>query len=173
MAMRKGFPLVAVLLIIVGAVMLLDKTRVVYFGWSLIFWLVITVLGGYKVYYGFRFPLAGRIFWGTVFFLVGLYNVLWEIGMLELPGGMLLPAFLAVAGLGFLLAFIRQPKEWHLAVPAIALLGVGFLMIFVELEYVGRWVVTDTIKQWWPVALILFGGSLLLNKGIGRRQSLQ
>lgn len=171
--MRNRFPLFAVLLIVVGAVLLLDRSRVINFGWPLIAWLIIAVLGGYKLYNGFLFPRAARIFWGTVFFLVGLYNVLWEIGILELPGGTLLPAFLAVAGLGFLLAFIRQPHEWHLAVPAIALLGAGFLMVFAELEYVGRWAVIDGLMQWWPIALILFGGSLLLNKGIGRQQNLQ
>lgn len=171
--MRKGFPLFPVILIAVGTGMLLDRTDVLTFGWWTIFWAVIAVVGLYKMAQAFRFPSRGGMVWGTTLFFVGLYNVLEDFGAVILPGGTLFPALLAVVGLGFLLALARQPKEWHLAVPALVLLGIGTLMILAEMDYIGRWLVTDLVKQWWPAALVLFGAALLLNRGVGRKSSAQ
>ena len=167
--MRKGFPLFPVLLIVVGAAMLLDRTGVLGFGWWTIFWAVVAVLGLYRMYQAFRVPAKGGMVWGTALFFAGLYNVLEDFGAVGLPGGTLFPLFLAVVGLGFLLAFLRQPREWHLAVPAAVLLGLGTIMVLAEMEYIARWMVIDLVRQWWPAALVLFGAALLLNRGIERK----
>jgi hypothetical protein len=171
--MRKGFALFPVLLILVGAALLLDRAHVLSFGWWSIFWAVVTVLGAHKMYLAFRSPAERGMVWGTMLFFVGLYNVLEDFNVLLLPGGTLFPAFLVVVGLGFFLALLRQPREWHLAVPALAFLGIGTVMVLAEIDYLGRWAVLDMIRQWWPIALVLFGAALLLNCGIGRRPSAQ
>lgn len=171
--MRKGFPLLPVLLIIVGAALLLDRTGVLAFGWWTIFWAVVALLGMYKMVEAFRTPSRGRMVWGTILFFVGLYCVLEDLAVLILPGGMLFPALLAIVGLGFLLALLRQPREWHLAVPAVALLGIGALMLCAELNYLPRWLVIDLIRQWWPAALVLLGAALLLNNRTETKSSAQ
>lgn len=171
--MRKGFPLLPVLLIIVGAALLLDRTGVLAFGWWTVFWAVVALLGMYRMVQAFRTPSRGRMVWGTILFFVGLYCVLEDLGALILPGGMLFPALLAVVGLGFLLALLRQPREWHLAVPAVALLGTGALMLCAELNYLPRWLVVDLIRQWWPAALVLLGAALLLNSRTETKSSAQ
>ena len=78
---------------------------------------------------------------------------------------------LVVVGCGFLLSFLRQWREWHLAVPAVAFLGIGGVMLLAEFGYLGRWMVLDAIRQWWPLALVLFGAALLMNRGTARRPS--
>ena len=110
---------------------------------------------------------------GTILFFVGLYLVLEDLHVLLFPGGTLFPLFLVVVGLGFFLALLRQPHEWHLAVPALCFLGVGAVMVLAEIDYLGRWAVLDMIRQWWPLALVLFGAALLLNRGAGRNPSAQ
>ena len=43
------------------------------------------------------------------------------------------------------------------------LLGTGSVTICAEIGILERWEIVDTIHMWWPAALILFGGALLLN----------
>ncbi len=170
---RKGFPLLPILLILVGAAMLLDRTRVLTFGWWTILWALIAILGLYKMSRAFQFPVEGGMVWGTTLFFVGLYTVLEDFGVAVLPGGTQFPALLAVVGFGFLLALLRQPREWHLAIPAAVLLGIGAVMIMGEMQYLGHWVVLDTVRQWWPAALVLFGVALILNRGVAGKSSPQ
>ncbi len=171
--MRKGFPLFPVLLIVVGAGLLLDRTGALPFGWWTIFWTVVAIVGMYKMVLAFRNPAQGRMVWGTILFFLGLYCVMEDSGVLMLPGGTQFPALLAVVGLGFLLALARQPGQWHLAIPAAALLGAGALMIGAEWNYLPRWMVLDLIRQWWPAALVLLGAALLLNSRTETKSSAQ
>ncbi len=171
--MRKDFPLFPVLLIVVGFAMLLDRSGVLAFGWWPILWTVIALLGLFKIYRAFRFPGERGMVWGTTLLCVGLYFVLEDLGVILIPGGALFPAFLAVVGLGFLLAVLRQPREWHLAVPAVVLLGIGSAMFLAETGHIVRWMVIDLVGQWWPAAFVLFGAALLLNRGVGTNASTQ
>jgi hypothetical protein len=161
--MHKGFPLFAVLLILIGALMLLDRSHVVEFGWTMVLWTLLAVLGGYKLVSGFRPSGGGSIFWGTVFLAVGCYGVLGELELFALPGGTLFPSLLIVMGIGALLMVLRRPREWHVAVLALLLLLCGAAMLLAEGGYLTRPMVLDLLKQWWPVALIVFGAALLLN----------
>ena len=71
--------------------------------------------------------------------------------------------FIAV-GTGFFLMFLVAPKAWHTLVPAVVFLGLGAVMLMAQLGYVYRWDVEEVVHTYWPVALILFGGSLLLSR---------
>ena len=161
--MKKDFPFFAVLLILVGTFMLLERAGYVDYGWMSVLWSALALIGAVKLVRGFRHPKGEGIVWGTIFFCVGMYQLLNEGGVFELPVGTAVPAFLAVIGLGFLLALIRHPREWHLAVPAFVLLGVGSAMILVEMGMLERWEIVENVRVWWPAALVLFGGALLLN----------
>jgi hypothetical protein len=162
--MCQRFPFFGLLLILVGSVMLLDRTGIISLGWHSVFWGLVTLLGAYKLYAGFTEPARGGIFWGTVFFFVGGYNFLNDLDLLEFSSSMLLPLFIIVVGVGFLLMFFRHLHDWHLIVPALFFVGLGTAMVLSELGTVGRWEVLGAIKAYWPVGLILFGGALLLNR---------
>ncbi len=162
--MCQRFPFFGLLLILVGAVMLLDRTGVISLGWHSVFWGLVTLLGAYKLYAGFADPAREGIFWGTLFFFVGAYNFLNDLDLLEFSSSLLLPLFLIVMGVGFLLKFFRHLHDWHLIVPALFFVGLGAAMVLSELGTVGRWEVLGAIKAYWPVALILFGAALLLNR---------
>ncbi len=169
--MKKDFPFLAVLLILVGAFMLLERVGVVDFGWMSLLWCALALLGGIKLVRGFQDPKGEGIVWGTIFLFVGTYQLLNDGGLFELPAGTPFPALVAVVGLGFLFALIRKPREWHLAIPAVVLLGVGSVTICAEMGMLERWEIVDGIHTWWPAALVLFGGALLLNsKGTSAEQ---
>ena len=61
--------------------MLLDRTRVLTFGWWTILWAVIAILGLFKMSRAFQFPAEGGMVWGTTLFFVGLYTVLEDFGV--------------------------------------------------------------------------------------------
>jgi hypothetical protein len=166
--MKRHVPFVAVGLILVGVLLLLDRTRVVDFGWWAVFWGAVGLYGAYRIVGGFRSPNKGGIVWGTVLLSVGLYQVLGDIGLVSIPGGMLFPAFLAVVGTGVMLLVVRRPSDWHLAVPALLLLGVGSAMILAEMDLLDRWEILGLFHTWWPAALILFGAALLLNRSTAK-----
>lgn len=169
--MKKDFPFFAVLLILVGSFMLLERAGYLDFGWLSLIWCAMALIGGVKLVRGFQNPTGEGLVWGTIFFCVGSYQLLSDGGMFELPAGTPFPALLSVIGLGFLLALIRRPREWHLAVPAIVLLGLGSAMILAEMGMLERWDLAEGVRIWWPAALVLFGGALLLNsKGNGAEQ---
>ena len=168
--MKKEFPFFAVLLILVGTLMLLERVDYLEFGWMSILWSALALLGVVKLVRGFRNPSGEGIVWGTVFFFVGTYQLLSEGGVFDLPSGTPFPALLAVIGFEFLLALIRKPREWHLVVPAVILIGLGSAMILAEMGILERWEVIEGIHAWWPAALVLFGAALLLNSG-GVRQN--
>jgi len=162
--MHPRFPFFGLLLILVGAVMLLDRTRVISLGLHEIFWGLVMLLGAFKLITGFSDPARGGIFWGTVFFCVGAYNFLNGLDLLELPSSLLLPLFVTVMGVGFLLMFLRSVHDWHLIVPALFFTGLGGAMVLSELGSLGRWEVIAIVRAYWPVALVLFGAALLLNR---------
>ena len=158
------FPWFGILLILVGAGLLLDRTGVISFGWHLFFWSVLAVYGGFKLINGFPAKRRGQVFWGAFFLGVGAYNVLSELDLYELPPFLAVPAFLVLIGLGFLLVFACTPRDWHLLVPGVFFLGLGTLTGLSDLGYMYRWDVMHFVSRYWPVALILFGVSLLLNR---------
>jgi hypothetical protein len=166
--MNRRVPFVALGLILVGVLLLLDRAHVVNFGGWAVLWGVVGLYGAYRIVEGFRSPDKGGIVWGTLLLCVGLYQLLEEVGVIALPGGMLLPALLVVVGTGVLLAVARRPSEWHLAIPALLLIGAGVAMVLAEMDLLDRWEILDLFQTWWPAALILFGAALILNRSTAK-----
>jgi LiaF transmembrane domain len=167
--MSPKFPLFGILLILVGSVLLLDRTGVISLGWHAVFWGLVMLLGAYKITWGFSNPAHEGIFWGTIFFCVGGYNFLNELDLLEFSPSMLMPLLVLVIGTGIFLNYLRHLQDWHLLVPALFFMGLGTAMILSELGTVGRWEVLGVVKTYWPVALVFFGTALLLNRKSAQR----
>jgi hypothetical protein len=162
--MKNKFPLFGTLLIVLGATLLLHKTGIVDFSWGLAFWLLVTAAGAFKLYRGFVDPRAGGQFWGTILFLLGLTIVLTDLSVIDLPGFLKFPFLVSLVGVGFLVKFAAMPREWHLLVPGFICTGLGSALILSELDYLPSWEIGPTLGMYWPVALVLFGAALLLNR---------
>ena len=163
-AFRGKFPWFGIVLILVGVMMLMSRLHVVPVGWHEVFWGLVAAFGAYKIWTGFTWRNKGAIFWGTLFFLFGVYRVLYRLDIYELPVDFGFPAFVTMVGIGFFMMFISAPREWHLLVPALFFLVLGVGMGMSELGYMYRWEFLRAIKTYWPLALILFGASLLLSR---------
>lgn len=158
------FPWFGVGLIAVGAAMLLHRLGVVTFGWHSAFWGVVALFGAYSLITSFTTGRSGAAFWGTVMFVAGAYWILEEMNLLYVSSYLLFPWTVVLVGAGFLMMFAVKPRNWHVLVPSVCFLGAGALMILSEMGYFDRWDVLDAFRMYWPIALILFGITLLLNR---------
>jgi hypothetical protein len=151
-------------LVLVGLAMLLDRLDVMQFGWQPVFWGVVAVFGVVRAVSGFEKKKSGSIFWGTTLFLVGMYNILWRIGVVDVVSYWWPPAILLVIGFSTLMVYSCFPARWHLLVPAVLLLAAGSVLIMTEFGYFSRYEVMRAMRVYWPVGLILFGGALVLRR---------
>ena len=163
-ALREKFPWFGAALILIGVTLLLSRLHVVPLGWPEVFWALVAAFGAYKIWTGFTWKHKGTVFWGTLFFLFGVYRILYRLDVYELPMDFGFPVFVTIIGIGFFMMYISAPREWHLIVPALFFLVIGVGMAMSELGYMYRWEFLRAIKTYWPLALILFGGTLLLNR---------
>lgn len=162
--MKSKFPLFGVLLIVVGGVMLLQRTGVVDVGWHLVFWTLVTAAGAFKIVRGFTSPASGGQFWGTIFFGVGLTFVLEHLGLVWIPGPVGIPLLLLLVGAAFLVKFAALRRDWHLLIPGVLFAGLGSSLLFSEMGWFPDWDLLSPLATYWPVVLILFGTALLLNR---------
>jgi hypothetical protein len=72
--------------------------------------------------------------------------------------------FFLVLGGSLLAAFLSNTQEWHLIVPSLFFLGLGMLFVATDFDYLYRWDMVDAVSRYWPLALVLFGVSLILNR---------
>ncbi len=152
-------------LILVGAAILLERTGVLDIGWKVVFWGIVAVGGAVKLYDGFTRNRRGAIFGGTGFLILGVACLLDKLDVIYLDGPAAFALLLLAVGIAFLLMLVKSPRDWHLAVPGICFLAIGGAMFAGEIgifPYV--WEFRDIIRHYWPVVLILFGASLLLNR---------
>lgn len=159
------FPFFAILLILAGVVMLLDRFSFLYITWMGVIWILIALVGASKLWRAVGRPAGGGQFWGTVLFVGGSAMALYEFDILVIPPRLGLPFIILLLGIGTLVKFAFTPREWHLLVPALALLGVGGAMILTVYDYLPYQSLTCTLGTYWPVALVVFGAALLLNRG--------
>jgi hypothetical protein len=164
---QPKFSLFGIALIIIGVLLLLKNLDVLSLRFSSYFWPVVMLIGLVGVGQGFSVNRRGKIFWSTVVFLYALFLFLRSLDSIEVRGHLFIPASFFVFGLAFLMMYLANVKEWSLIIPSFVLLGLGSMFILDEYGYVDGWEVWYSIRQYWPIAIILFGLGILL-----RRRSL-
>jgi hypothetical protein len=162
---QAKIPWFGVGLIVVGAVMLLHRLDVISLGWHAALWALVALFGVYKLISAFsNGGRPGSAFWGTVLFVLGTYQTLERMDLFCVDSYLLFPWTVVLVGVGFLMMFAVKPRHWHVIIPAMSFLVAGGMMILAEMGYFDRWDVVDALRQYWPIALILFGVSLLLSR---------
>jgi len=160
-------------LILVGALLLLQRMEFIHLHWSVLLWASMALLGLRLLLTGFPQSRRGRVFWGTQILLFGTYQVAGGIGLIGQHWYYLAPAWLMFIGAGFLMMYLTDMRNWHLLVPATAAGGFGLMLLLAEFGVLSRWEVTDAVKEYWPIALILFGLLMLLSQVSRNRSSQQ
>ena len=170
--MDRRTSIAGIVLIVIGAGLLIGRLNLVSLSMRDALWLLAVVGGGVMLYRGFarQESGSGKIFWGTVFLAVGALQLADRWMPMGIDPGVEAPLYLAVPGVAWILVVIKSPREWHVLVPAVALLGLALAMYLTETGTLTRGEVTETVGQYWPLALVAFGLAMILT-GWGKRQT--
>ncbi|MBI4535711.1 MAG: hypothetical protein HY708_05490 [Ignavibacteriae bacterium] len=162
MAMFPGrIPALGIALIVVGTMMILERSGMISLEWTAIAWAVLALYGAQKLLTGFSQKRRGKVFWGTMFLLFGSFQILSKLEMIDFRFEMMLPIILIMVGMSIFAMYVANPAEWHLVIPAFFFIALGSVIVFSEMGYLDRWEVASAVKNYWPVALIVFGGALI------------
>ncbi len=163
---RRRVPWFGIILIIIGVALLIHRFGVYHIEFSYILWSVVMIYGAVAVVRGFSGSQTGRVFFGTVLFLYGLYFLLRTTEYVELRGHMFIPATFIITGFAFIMMFLNNPREWTFLVPAAILVGFGAIYILSDTGFLSPWDVRENVRLYWPVALILIGVAILFRRRI-------
>lgn len=151
-------------LVVFGALLLLRKAGVIDLRAGEVIWPLLTLFGLIIAGRGLADGRRGKIVGGTVLFLYSIFFLVRSTAGYDLPFEMIVPSTFIVFGIVFLMLFVNRPAEWYFLVPGLLLLLVAASFLMTEYGYWYGWEVRDAIATWWPLALVLMGGGMLLRK---------
>ncbi len=154
---KSAIPWFGFALVIIGAALLLTKLHVIDVKFSTIFWAVVSMFGLVAAARGFAANYRWKIFWGTLWFLYGLFFFLRTSDIADIRGHIFIPASFLIFGVAFFMMYSNDVREWFFLIPAVVLGGAGAIFILADLDYVSYWEVYDTVRMYWPIVLIVFG----------------
>ncbi len=150
-------------LIVIGALLLLHRLDVLPFGWWEAVWGAIAIASLLVIIRRVKEKKDGT-FWWVMLFGFALYKFARTTGWVDVPVWYGFPLMLILAGLAFVVMVVARPKAWHMAVPALCLIGAGTAMLLAEMGTVEYDVVRSAISDYWPLAIIAYGGALLASR---------
>ena len=158
------FPIIGFVLVLLGVALLLNQMNVVHIGgWALV-WLGLLVYGAAVVIRSFINNDRSKVFFGTMCFLCGILFFLRRGSFIHGSFSLYFPAFIIIVGLAFTMLFVFNVKDWHLLIPAFIFLALGAALMLTHLGYWYSRDVWRTIGSYWPVVLIVIGGTLLVRR---------
>lgn len=157
-------PIFGILLIALGAMLLLDRLDIIYFGWGKIFWIFTGIWGAVLSVQGFSLKRRGRIFWGSLLFFVSLFFVLEQWGMFWWSDELWVGGMSLAFGMAFVMLFLFEPRNFGVLVPALLFGGFGAAMILVDYEYLNWWDVRHYLRDYWPLLFVLWGIAIIVKR---------
>jgi hypothetical protein len=158
-------PVLGIVLVIVGVGLLLRQLNIISIDAGTVIVAAIMTYGGTMIIRSFTLNIRQSLFFGSLCFFSGIVILLGMYHVIERSPFIYVPAFLMVFGLAFLMLFIFNIKDFHLLVPASIFIGLGVAFMMTEVGYWYVEDVKDAIAMYWPAALIVFGGLLLVRRG--------
>ncbi len=161
MRTHKHSILPGLILIIIGALLLVNKLVPYAIGWFEIYPLILMAIAILIFISVIGKRDKGAVFFGTFLFLLGLffslrnYDIIPYYYMREIW-----PIILIILGLSFVSVFITKPADWGVLIPGgiLLLLGIVFLLRKLDIIYLD---IGDIIADYWPVILIIIGGGII------------
>lgn len=129
--------------------------------WDFYWATVMIVVGGVLLVYAIVSGTQGGVFPGTLLFLLGLFLLLRETGVLDDPMEDQWPLILIILGFSFVITFLFRPQEWGILIPGGILMVIGLLFFLRNYRYIS-WHTMHDILRWWPLILVAVGAWMLL-----------
>ncbi|MBN1479411.1 hypothetical protein EH223_16460 [candidate division KSB1 bacterium] len=155
---------IGLIFILVGVGLLMDKMNLFAFGWKEIYpviFILISVVSFINAFAGQK----NSSFWGGVFGVLGAFFFLRNYDFV--PNYWFeefWPIFLIALGVGFIVLYIFNPRDWGVLIPGAILTGLGLVFIFESMDLIDNFfeIAFDAVFTYWPLVLILFGVALIL-----------
>lgn len=157
-------PVFGIVLVIVGVGLLLRQLHILRLDGPTLLLSGLIVYGGVMIVRSFMTETRHALFFSSLCFYSGVLLILGKYDLIEHSPFLYVPGFLMVFGLAFFMLFVFNLRDYHLLVPSFIFIGLGVAFMMTE---VGYWYVSDVkeaIRMYWPAALIVFGGLLLLKR---------
>ena len=161
---KVGVSRFGIILVVVGAILLLDRFQVIDVDFGTVFWPLVMLFGLMGVARGFSQNRRGKIFWGTLWFLYALFFLLRSSDFVEVEGHMFFPASFLIIGIAFLMMYLNNFQDWFFLIPAGVFGGLGALFILANYDVISYWDLRESVHQYWPLALILFGFAIIMRR---------
>ena len=158
------FPIIGLVLLLLGVALLLNQMNVIHIGGMALVWLGLLVYGAAVVIRSFINNDRSKVFFGTLCFLTGILFFIHKAGFINGAFSVYFPAFIIIVGLAFFMLFVFNTKDWHLLIPALIFLALGAALMLTHLGYWYSRDVWRTIASYWPILLILMGGTMLIRR---------
>jgi hypothetical protein len=157
-------PILGIILVVLGAGLLLRQLHFIRVDGVTILLFGLIAYGGAMIIRSYTMNIRQALFFGSLCFFSGILLVLGKYDVIENSPFIYVPGFLLVFGVAFLMLFIFNLNDFHLLVPALIFIGLGVAFMMTEIGYWYVSDVKDAVRMYWPVALIVFGGLMLLRR---------
>ncbi len=158
------FPILGVILILLGAGLLMERLGYLHMGWGLLIAGGLMLLGIGIVFRALPRQGGGGVFGGTLLFLYGTLFLLSELRLVSQHGAVFLPATLLILGISFVMIFITDTREWGVLIPGGIFLFLAAAFMLANVDLLQAELVLHIVRVYWPVVLILIGLSLVLRR---------
>jgi len=162
MSKHRNSILPGLILIIIGALLLINKLVPYSIGWYEIYPLILMAIGVLIFVSVIGKQDKGAVFFGTFFLLLGLFFFLRNFDIIPYYYMReVWPIILIILGLSFVSVFITKPRDWGVLIPGgiLLFLGIIFLLRKFHIIYLD---IEDIIADYWPMILIIIGAGIIL-----------
>ncbi len=166
MVQKKNSIIPGIFLIFIGFWLFSRQSSYLSFHWDKIYPVFLCALGLLLITEFFWRRQSGNIFWGVISLVLGIFFILRNFDIIPyFYADEYWPVFMAAIGIGLMLLFLLNPKDWGILVPACLFLffGVGFFVHIINGSY---WAWADFLKHYWPVIFIFIGLTLIFHSMI-------
>lgn len=168
--MRNQFSsiITGVFFIVIGIILLLNKLNMINFGWDEAvpyILIAISLISFYSAFTGKK----GNSFWGGFLGTLGAFYLLQNFDVFNYFWfGDTWPVFMLAFGVGFIVMFLFNPRDWGVLIPGgfFTLLGLNFFLETLDLSSK----TIHLIKNMWPLLLVLIGIGLINSSLSKQRQ---
>lgn len=160
MARNKNSQVWGGFLVLVGAVLLIGNFTSLYMDEL---WPVFLLAGGLAFFVGYILNRSnyGLLMPGAILFVIGLLFMYCTLdGWYHMEN--LWPVFILAPALGFIAMYFGGVREKGLLIPAGILSAIGFLFLFVSMDF----------GEYWPILLIIGGGLMIASDLISKKKDI-
>ena len=156
---------VGLIFILIGAGLLLDRLHLFMFGWVQIYPIIFLIIAAVS----FLNAASGHknsAFWGGIFAVLGLFFFLRNFDIIPFFWfSEFWPIFLIALGVGFLVLYIFNPRDWGVLIPGFILVSIGGLFALDSMSLIEDAFdfIFEVVSVYWPLVFVLFGLGLILN----------